>query len=247
MKLKISGKFQDNDDSLVNFEYLYEAVNQYQYWFRRAFEFLSTAPRINPKAIPKITTRGDGIVAIFLSRLPKTFASNISCSFSHIPEYASLNDFLDIFNERLQEIYDNYQRSKEVVGFLTRYESTPDDSLDHTSSRKSSSSSAPRDVNAIFYTPGSLDGRNLDYLPNDGDPPGGFRDVNALDSTTHTNPPVKQVYGCFTIMAAFGRCTSSYCKKSHKGEDLIAAAHYWYDLLKNSRYNTLLHASGNHN
>jgi hypothetical protein len=195
VKLKISGNFRDNDDALLNFEYLYEAINQYQYWFKRAY------------------------------------------------------DFLELFNERLQEIHDNYQRSKQVVGFLTRYEPTNDNSVDNASPRQSSSLSASRDVNEMSYTPNSINELTPHCLHGDNtyDGPSEFHDVNALDPTPRPSPPVdKQTYGCFN-MAAFGRCSSAYCKKSHREEDVKAAAIYWYKVLQNSQYNTPINSSEHRN
>jgi hypothetical protein len=86
VSFQINNAFKDNDPDPSNFECIYQAANLYQYWFAKVYNFLATAPRINPKAIPRMSARGDGIIATFISKLPPTFADNIRSSSTIISE-----------------------------------------------------------------------------------------------------------------------------------------------------------------
>lgn len=219
MTFTISPHFKENDGDIKNFDFLYDAINQYQHWFRKVYEFLATAPQINPKAIPKMSSRGEGIITIFLSKLPKTFADNIRSSVTRTSEFAQLNDFLDIFNAKLQELYENSQRSKQVV------DGVDSSSTVQVSSRRDAAVHQSRDVNVLSHDVQD------DYI---GDFDDRCRNIMSLDP--HIVPPEKKVYGCLN-MAAFGVCTSQYCKKLHTEHEVAAAARYWLKVFENSKYN----------
>jgi hypothetical protein len=252
---KIDHRFQENSNDLINFQYLYDAVMQFQYWFARAYEFLSTARGITTNVIPRMSARNDGIISIFLSKLPKTFADNIKSSVTQAHDFVHLSDFLDLFNSKMREIYESYQRSKQVAGMLTRYEDKSKSELTRTrathhsvpeNSGRDNNLHKERNVHAIYQ---SDNNEEDEFWPNDNDDlpessnslgdqqedSDGEQAVLAIEPSKD-KPKEKKTYGCFQ-MAAFGQCKSQYCKSSHKETDVAAAAHYWLSVFENSKYN----------
>ncbi len=155
--------------------------------------------------------------------------------------------FFDIFNARVQELYEYYQRSKQVLGLLTRYETPPITHSSTSPASKATSIPVQRSVNAMYT-------RETDDEPPDTnsmtledssycshcdhrhyqDCYGTTHNVMALDHKDSSTE--KKTYGCLN-MAAFSKCPSQYCKKSHKEADVAAAARYSLTVFQNSPYN----------
>jgi hypothetical protein len=233
VSFKINPALKDNDPDLSNFEYIYEAANIYQHWFAKVYTFLATAPRINLKAIPRMSTRGDGIIAIFMSKLPPTFADNIRSLVTHTTEYAQLSDFLDVFNERIRELHECLLESKMVSGTLTKYIDVSASShvkVVPTPSRTECTVQAlmhSTNVPRKSYHDDGLTFRSSpppSYPLDDSEYTGRY-DGNVMALDPSDNPSEKRVYGCLNI-AAFGCCTSQYCKKSHKESNVATGARY---------------------
>jgi hypothetical protein len=183
-----------------------------------------------------MSSRGDGIIKIFFSKLPKTFSENIKNSVSGSSEYASLNDFLEIFNSHIQEIYENYQCSMQVVGILTKYEENNKDATTGDTHRRDREVHVINEADHNFPDDEESEESQSPYMYTDEEADVEYGNILAID--TKPKPAEKKVYGCFN-MAAFGLCKSQYCKKSHNETHVAEAASYWLSVFQQSKYNVI--------